>query len=252
MITTEQQQNLFILLTGHLSESEDLKQKYYKIFSSNPSFEEVFNDLRVNGYVTLRERKNLHLLVYITEEGEILSDALLLKASEPILKELQNGPKEYSYLVSKLNYPESILELLVDTLIDHEQISSTNNTTLSIPGHEPKMPEDLEDTPQQEENNHPPKTKEIPIELYNMLDYLGLLPNSVRDHNIGESDYSKHPIQPWTIWLAYPNMNPWDADIVKRVLRDKSTEPRIQDYKKIIHNAQERIRQIQTKKNLKL
>lgn len=96
------------------------------------------------------------------------------------------------------------------------------------------------------------KTKEIPIELYNMLDYLGLLPNSVRDHNIGESDYSKHPIQPWTIWLAYPNINPWDADIVKRVLRDKSTEPRIQDYKKIIHNAQERIRQIQTKEKLKL
>lgn len=247
MITPEQQRKLFILLTGHFSEYEDLKQKYYKIFSTELEIEEVFNDLRTNGYLVLHEKKSLHRIVYITKEGDTLADALLSKASEPILKELQEGPKEYSYLVSKLNYPESIIELLVDTLIDYQQISSTNNTTLSIPGNEPKVPED---TPN-EVANAPKETKEIPIELYNMLDYLGLLPNSVRDHNIGESDYSKHPIQPWTIWLAYPNMNPWDADIVKRVLRDKSTEPRIQDYKKIIHNAQERIRQIQTKKKLK-
>lgn len=250
MITPEQQRKLFILLTGHLSKYEDLEQKYHKIFSQGPGIpeiSEVFKDLIENGYLTFLERKDSPLTVNITKEGETLADALLSKASEPILKELKTGPKEYSYLVSKSNYPESIIELLVDTLIDYEQISSTNNTTLSIPGNEPKMPED---TTEQEENNQPPQTKEIPIELYNMLDYLGLLPNSVRDHNIGESDYSKHPIQPWTIWLAYPNMNPWDADIVKRVLRDKSTEPRIQDYKKIIHNAQERIRQIQTKKKL--
>lgn len=239
MITTEQQQNLFILLTGNLSKYADLKREYYKIFSPKPEFIDVFRDLKTNGYLTLWEN------VSITQEGETWADELLSKASEPILKELQEGPKEYSYLVSKLDYPEPILELLVDNLVDHKQISSTNSSTLSImPGNEPKM---LEDNTEQEANNQPKETKEIPIELYNTLDYLGLLPNSVRDHNIGESDYSKHLIQPWTIWLSY-NLNPWDADIVKRVLRDKSTDPRIQDYEKIIHICQERIRQLQTKK----
>lgn len=241
MITTEQQQNLFILLTGNLSKYADLKREYYKIFSPKPEFIDVFRDLKTNGYLTLREN------VSITQEGETWADELLSKASEPILKELQEGPKEYSYLVSKLDYPEPILELLVDNLVDHKQISSTNSSTLSImTGNEPKM---LEDNTEQEANNQPKETKEIPIELYNTLDYLGLLPNSVRDHNIGESDYSKHLIQPWAIWLSY-NLNPWDADIVKRVLRDKSTDPRIQDYEKIIHICQERIRQLQTKENL--
>lgn len=41
MITPEQQRKLFILLTGHLSEYEDLKQKYYKIFSTELEIEEV-------------------------------------------------------------------------------------------------------------------------------------------------------------------------------------------------------------------
>jgi hypothetical protein len=72
---------------------------------------------------------------------------------------------------------------------------------------------------------------------------------SVRSKNVGSSDYSKHSIQPWDIWLEY-NLNPWDADIVKRVLRKKSygdkseTEARIEDYEKIIHVCQERIRQL--------
>lgn len=243
MITTEQQQNLFILLTGNLSKYADLKREYYKIFSPKPEFIDVFRDLKTNGYLTLREN------VSITQEGETWADELLSKAYEPILKELQEGPKEYSYLVSKLDYPEPILELLVDHLVDHKQISSTNSSTLSImPGNEPKM---LEDNPNKAESAPAPtETKEIPIELYNTLDYLGLIPNSVRDHNIGESDYSKHIIQPWTIWLSY-NLNPWDADIVKRVLRDKSTDPRIQDYEKIIHICQERIRQLKTKKTSK-
>jgi hypothetical protein len=86
--------------------------------------------------------------------------------------------------------------------------------------------------------------KEISDELYERLDYLGLIPNEVRDHNIGESDYSKRLIQPWSIWLCY-NLNPWDADIVKRVLRTKETDPRKKDYEKIIHICQERIRQIE-------
>lgn len=73
----------------------------------------------------------------------------------------------------------------------------------------------------------------------------------VRTHNIGESDYSKHRIQPWDIWDEY-QLNPWDADIVKRTIRTKREpgktpeESRIMDYEKIIHVAQERIRQIRT------
>jgi len=64
-----------------------------------------------------------------------------------------------------------------------------------------------------------------------------------RDFNIGNSDYAKHKIQPWDIWLEY-KLNPWDADIVKRVLRTKEGESRVLDYEKIIHICQERIRQL--------
>lgn len=67
--------------------------------------------------------------------------------------------------------------------------------------------------------------------------------NNVRDYNIGKSDYSKHKIQPWDIWLEY-GLNPWDADIVKRVLRTKEGEDRKLDYEKIIHVCKERIRQL--------
>jgi len=67
--------------------------------------------------------------------------------------------------------------------------------------------------------------------------------STVRSMNVGTSDYSKHKIQPWDIWLEY-KLNPWDADIIKRVLRTKKDTPRREDYEKIIHVAQERIRQI--------
>lgn len=85
--------------------------------------------------------------------------------------------------------------------------------------------------------------KEISDELYEQLDILGIIPNDVRSSNVGASDYSEHFIQAWTLWLDY-NLNPWDADIVKRVLRNKKTDPRRLDYEKIIHNCEERIRQI--------
>ena len=62
-----------------------------------------------------------------------------------------------------------------------------------------------------------------------------------RDYNVGHSDYSERRIQPWDIWFEY-GLNPWDADIVKRVLRDKG-ERRL-DYEKIKHICDERIRQI--------
>ena len=84
---------------------------------------------------------------------------------------------------------------------------------------------------------------DIDNEIYKRLKIRGLLPDKVRDHNVGDSDYSAHIIQPWSIWIDYA-LNPWDADIVKRVLRTKQGEDRKQDYQKIIHICEERIRQI--------
>ena len=74
----------------------------------------------------------------------------------------------------------------------------------------------------------------------------------VRDYNIGASDYSKRKIQPWDIWLEY-GLNPWDADIIKRVLRIKEDQVLTKDqarrleYQKIKHICDERIRQLEEK-----
>ncbi len=73
---------------------------------------------------------------------------------------------------------------------------------------------------------------------------LGMIGSYCRIYNEGKSDYSKHIIQPWSIWIDY-NLNPWDADIVKRVLRTKEGESRELDYKKIIHICNERLRQLE-------
>lgn len=61
--------------------------------------------------------------------------------------------------------------------------------------------------------------------------------------NVGKSDYAQHNIQPWDIWIEY-QLNPFDADIIKRVLRRKKGEARAMDYHKIIHICRERIRQL--------
>lgn len=66
---------------------------------------------------------------------------------------------------------------------------------------------------------------------------------NVQSYNVGKSDYAKHAIQPWHIWKEY-NLNPWDADIVKRVLRTKEGEPRTMDYEKIIHICKYRIAEL--------
>jgi hypothetical protein len=86
-------------------------------------------------------------------------------------------------------------------------------------------------------------------ELYDRLVFLGIIPNEVRAKNIGASNYSEHTIQPYSIWIDW-DLNPWDADIVKRVLRTKKeggmsfNQSRKMDYEKIIHICKERIRQI--------
>lgn len=65
-------------------------------------------------------------------------------------------------------------------------------------------------------------------------------------YNVGSSNYSSKKIQPYDIWEEY-ELNPWDADIVKRILRTKkiegmtADEARIEDYEKIIHICQYRI-----------
>lgn len=73
--------------------------------------------------------------------------------------------------------------------------------------------------------------------------------NDVRSYNCGTSDYSKHKFQAWSFWILF-RLNPWDGDITKRVLRKKSTDPRILDYKKMKHIALERIRQFQNNENV--
>lgn len=82
----------------------------------------------------------------------------------------------------------------------------------------------------------------IPETEYNKLVHLGLLDAETRTHNIGTSNYSNHTIQPWSIWMDY-NLDGFDADIVKRVLRTKPNEKH-DDYRKIIHICQEKLRQL--------
>lgn len=87
-------------------------------------------------------------------------------------------------------------------------------------------------------------TAEIPRTLYERLRALGIIDAAdTRSFNVGTSDYHNHVIQPWSIWLEY-GLNPFDADIIKRVLRKKFGESRADDYRKIIHICQERLRQL--------
>jgi hypothetical protein len=81
--------------------------------------------------------------------------------------------------------------------------------------------------------------------VHKLIEY-GVLSNSkVRNHNVGESNYAEHIIQPWSIWMDYPELTPWDHDIIKRILRTKTTDSRTKDYQKIIHICEERIRQLE-------
>ena len=86
--------------------------------------------------------------------------------------------------------------------------------------------------------------KEISDELYQTLEYLGIIDNEVRNHNVGKSNYADNVIQPWTIWRAYPHLSSFDHDIIKRILREKEGDSRRMDYEKIIHICQECIRAI--------
>ena len=73
--------------------------------------------------------------------------------------------------------------------------------------------------------------------------------STTRETNVGQSNYAKKAIQPWDIWIEY-GLNPWDADIIKRILRTKDDPgmspeaARILDYEKVKHICNERIDQI--------
>ena len=101
----------------------------------------------------------------------------------------------------------------------------------------------------QEPNDDTVNSRLLDEDTYNAFRRLGILDTSVRSYNRGASDYSRHIIQPWSIWQDY-NLNPWDADIVKRILRTKQGDSRRLDYEKIIHICEERIRQIDTEANV--
>lgn len=103
----------------------------------------------------------------------------------------------------------------------------------------------MKDFVESNEINDPVK---IDWNLYKKLKKLGIIQNEIREFNVGNSDYSKHVIQPWSIWIDW-ELNPWDADIVKRVLRTKKGESRISDYEKIIHICNERLRQLKEEIN---
>lgn len=74
--------------------------------------------------------------------------------------------------------------------------------------------------------------------------------NEVRNVVEGNSDYNKHRYQIWDIWIKFKINNGFDCDLVKRTLRTKQTDPRILDYKKMVHICSERIRQFQNNENV--
>lgn len=74
--------------------------------------------------------------------------------------------------------------------------------------------------------------------------------NEVRKVVEGSSDYNKHRYQIWDIWIKFRINNGFDCDLVKRTLRTKQTDPRILDYKKMVHICSERIRQFQNNENV--
>ena len=65
----------------------------------------------------------------------------------------------------------------------------------------------------------------------------------VRETQVGGDHYRKHKIQPWDIWEEY-QLNPWEADVVKRILRRKGD--RVEDLEKIIHVCRKLIELEQT------
>jgi len=79
-------------------------------------------------------------------------------------------------------------------------------------------------------------------EFYDRLNKIGLIPNTVNQHNVGASNYAEHLIQPWHIFNAHPHLNYQECDLIKRLLRSKPGERKL-DLEKCQHILAELIRQ---------
>lgn len=178
---------------------------------------------------------------------------------EHIVMSDKNLSKEDKEEFQKMHETRDKIDEFAKSLKENKKASSINDVT----------PEQIEEFMENMQNEHhisdindkvmsnemckdDCKCKQISARLYKELERLGIIDNSgVRNDNAGTSNYSKHFIQPWTIWIDYPELNSWDHDIVKRVLRQKvdagysEAEQRKLDYKKIIHDCEECIRQIE-------
>jgi hypothetical protein len=178
---------------------------------------------------------------------------------EHIVMSDKNLSKEDKEEFQKMHETRDKIDEFAKSLKEKQKASSINDVT----------PEQIEEFMENMQNEHhisdindkvisnemckdDCKCKQISARLYKELERLGIIDNSgVRNDNAGTSNYSKHFIQPWTIWIDYPELNSWDHDIVKRVLRQKvdagysAAEQRKLDYKKIIHDCEECIRQIE-------
>lgn len=73
--------------------------------------------------------------------------------------------------------------------------------------------------------------------------------SNANSHNIGNSDYSKHSIQPWDIVVMY-GLNFFEGNILKYLLRKKGD--RLEDLEKIKHYAEKYIEVVKTQAQLEV
>jgi hypothetical protein len=105
------------------------------------------------------------------------------------------------------------------------------------------------DMENKEDKMNSPEMVSIPKELYDKLNYLGIIPNDIRKNNVGKSNYSQFIQQPWSIIQEY-NLGYLDGDTIKRTLRTKQEEgmtmieSKIMDAQKIIHIQKEKLRRL--------
>lgn len=98
---------------------------------------------------------------------------------------------------------------------------------------------------------HPDSLEGKRARIIERLEKIGVIPTMETAHrfsHVGASDYSTKVIQPWSIWLEY-DLDGWEADIIKRVLRTKLDGRDIrtireEDYKKIKHLCDEKLSHI--------
>jgi Mg2+ and Co2+ transporter CorA len=206
----------------------------------------------------IAKRKRVYDEAY-DQEHIVMSDKNLSKEDKEEFQKMHETRDKIDEFAKSLKEKQKAIDEFAKSLKENKKASSINDVT----------PEQIGEFMENMQNEHhisdindkvmsnemckdDCKCKQISARLYKELERLGIIDNSgVRNDNAGTSNYSKHFIQPWTIWIDYPELNSWDHDIVKRVLRQKAdagyseAEQRKLDYKKIIHDCEECIRQIE-------